>query len=76
MLVRKFAGGYAACALNCVAALGAAGAALAQPYPHKPIRLIVPYPPSGGSDTIGRPLAQKMCARRLKEDRICGHLKE
>ncbi|MGH8649366.1 MAG: Bug family tripartite tricarboxylate transporter substrate binding protein, partial [Burkholderiales bacterium] len=31
-----------------------------QAYPHKPIRLVIPYPPGGGSDTIGRPLAQKI----------------
>ncbi len=37
-----------------------AGAALAQPYPVKPVLLVIPYPPGGGSDTIGRPLAQKM----------------
>jgi tripartite-type tricarboxylate transporter receptor subunit TctC len=33
---------------------------MAQAYPVKPIRLVIPYPPGGGSDTIGRPLAQKM----------------
>ena len=27
-------------------------------FPSKPIRVIVPYPPGGGSDTIMRPLAQ------------------
>jgi tripartite-type tricarboxylate transporter receptor subunit TctC len=31
-----------------------------QAYPVKPIRLVLPYPPGGGSDTIARPLAQKM----------------
>jgi tripartite-type tricarboxylate transporter receptor subunit TctC len=31
-----------------------------QAYPLKPVRLVLPYPPGGGSDTIGRPLAQKM----------------
>ena len=36
------------------------GGAAAQPYPVKPVRLVIPYPPGGGSDTIGRPLAQKM----------------
>jgi tripartite-type tricarboxylate transporter receptor subunit TctC len=37
-----------------------AGACAAQSYPVKPVRLVIPYPPGGGSDTIGRPLAQKM----------------
>ena len=34
--------------------------AAAQAYPVKPVRLVLPYPPGGGSDTIGRPLAQKL----------------
>ena len=29
-------------------------------FPSKPIRLIIPYPPGGGSDTIARPLVQRM----------------
>ena len=34
-------------------------AAHSQAYPTKPIRLVLPYPPGGGSDTIARPLAQR-----------------
>ena len=36
------------------------GNAAAQPYPAKPIRILVPYPPGGVFDAIFRPLAQFM----------------
>ena len=38
----------------------AAAPVLAQAFPSKPIRLILTYPPGGGSDTIARPVARKM----------------
>jgi tripartite-type tricarboxylate transporter receptor subunit TctC len=43
-------------------ALGAfvCGAALAQGYPSRPLKLIVPFPAGGSSDLIGRALAKKM----------------
>jgi tripartite-type tricarboxylate transporter receptor subunit TctC len=40
-----------------------AGNALAQQYPNKPIRLIVPFPPGGGVDFIGRIVGQKLSER-------------
>ncbi len=34
--------------------------AVSQEFPSRPIRMIVPYPPGGGTDTAARPIAQKM----------------
>jgi tripartite-type tricarboxylate transporter receptor subunit TctC len=34
--------------------------ASAQPYPTRPIRLIIPYPPGGPTDFVGRTIGQKL----------------
>ena len=41
------------------AALGGADA-VAQAYPAKPVKLIIPFPPGGNTDTLGRLMAQKL----------------
>jgi len=40
-------------------ALAFATSAFAQSYPSKPIKIVVPYPPGGFNDTLGRTLAAK-----------------
>src|SRR6185503_9020285 len=42
------------------ALLAAGGAAFGQAWPTKPVRLIIPFPPGGTLDTVGRMLAQKL----------------
>jgi tripartite-type tricarboxylate transporter receptor subunit TctC len=58
--------------LACVSISGTATAAsglAAQPYPTRPLRLIVPYPPGGGSDVMGRAIAERL-SQQLRQQVI------
>jgi tripartite-type tricarboxylate transporter receptor subunit TctC len=48
--------------LLAIAAGTIAGSAFAQAWPAKPIRIVVPFPPGGGTDTIARETSQKVAA--------------
>src|SRR5688572_7095246 len=47
-------------ALALLAMAPPAAAADAKAYPQRPIRFIVPFPPGGGNDIVGRIVAQKL----------------
>jgi tripartite-type tricarboxylate transporter receptor subunit TctC len=55
--MKRFLGKALLATLFCAAA-----AAQAQDFPSKPIRIIVPYSPGGGTDTVARLIAQKLTA--------------
>jgi tripartite-type tricarboxylate transporter receptor subunit TctC len=54
-VIRLLAALFAGCLVFVTAASVAQG-----PYPAKPIRMIVPFPPGAGTDTVARFIAQKM----------------
>jgi tripartite-type tricarboxylate transporter receptor subunit TctC len=57
--MHKYVGVMAGCAL-LLAGLACGSAQAQKDYPVKPIRLIVPFAPGGGTDIVARVLAQKM----------------
>jgi tripartite-type tricarboxylate transporter receptor subunit TctC len=48
------------CTAVVLSAFGTASAQPVAPYPSKPIRLIVPFPPGGGTDILSRLIANKL----------------
>jgi tripartite-type tricarboxylate transporter receptor subunit TctC len=46
--------------LLATALLGASAVAMAQAWPNRPVKMIIPFPPGGTLDAVGRMLAQKL----------------
>lgn len=53
--------------LRVALAFVATSAAAQAKYPAKPIRLVVPYPPGGGNDTLARLFGQKLTDRNREK---------
>jgi len=51
-----------ACAVVAIALAAPAASAIADEYPVRPIRLIVPFPPGGSNDLVGRLIATELTA--------------
>ena len=58
MTSRPFTGPLAGCLL--LATVAAPATTQAQPYPTKPIRMVVPFTPGGTTDILGRAIGQKI----------------
>ncbi len=72
MLTKRFTLAALACAAISFFATG--GAALAQSdYPTKPVKIIVPFPPGGTSDAMGRMLADEL-SKILKQPFIVDNI--
>ena len=59
---RKFLARLGAAALASVC-LGTSGLAVAQSYPERPVKLVVPFPPGGPTDGMARIIGQKLAEK-------------
>ena len=50
----------AACLLGAMVSLGAAVPAVGQEFPKAPVKIIIPFPPGGPTDVVGRLIGQKL----------------
>lgn len=55
-----------ACALSLLSVCGMLSAQAQEDYPSRPITMVVPFPPGGVADAVGRPVAEAM-GRYLKQ---------
>src|SRR5262249_7829717 len=49
--------------LSCFTVLASNGAAMAEQYPSKPVKIIIPFPAGGVTDIAGRLIAQRLSER-------------
>ena len=53
----------AALVLSCLALLATGHASAQSAYPNKPVKLIIPFPPGGSNDVVGRMIAAQLSTR-------------